>query len=105
MPKQKHHDFSRQDDELDEVFIRNASVHIERMDDTAFWIGIYPPESSGFPSIMLNTGVYKGEWFFNVEEDCLDGPRDFIVRRPRYSKRKLPIARPSPAPNESEEGK
>ena len=72
--------------EFDETFVANASVHIERMDDTAYWIGIYTPDGKG---IMVNTGVYRGEWYFNVEEDSPDG-RSFTVRRPRNSKRSLP---------------
>ncbi len=90
--KQKHHEFdiSRYDDEFDEVWIKGANVHIERMDETAFWIGIDPPPSSGLPRIMLNTGVCKGEWYFNLEEDCLDGAQSVSVRRPRSSRRPLP---------------
>lgn len=86
---QKHHEFGEGLGEFDEVFIRNAFVHIERMNETGFWIGIDPPKDSGLPRIMVNTGVYKGEWYFNLQEDSTGG-KHFSVRRPRNSKRKLP---------------
>src|ERR1700689_5198421 len=90
--KQQHHKMhlDRIDNEFDEVWIANCDVHIERMNETGFWIGIDPPNRSGLPGIMLNTGLYKGEWFFNIYEDCLGEPQSFEVRRPRSSKRVLP---------------
>lgn len=84
--KRKHHDFGEALGEFDEVFVRNAFVHIERMNETGFWIGVDPPKSSGLPRIMLTTGVYKGEWFFNLEEDSLGG-KSLSVRRPRRQKK------------------
>lgn len=78
----KHHEFSETRGEFDEVWVKNAFVHIERMDDKAFWIGIDPPKASGLPRIMLNTGVVNGQWYFNLEEDSLDGKR-LEVSRPR----------------------
>jgi len=73
--------------EFDELFIREAFVHIERMGDTAFWIGIYPPVKSGFPNIMLNTGVSKGRWYFNVEEDAVDGQSVSVTSPRKKAKR------------------
>ncbi len=82
----KRHEFSLDDfGEFDEVFVKNASVHIERMDETAYWIGIDAP---GMASLMVNTGTVDGVWYFNVEEDSLDG-RDFSVQRPRRPKRSI----------------
>jgi hypothetical protein len=80
----KSHKFGLCDSgEFDEVFIKNAFVHIERMSDTAFWIGI---EAKGLPMLMLNTGVHRGVWFFNIEEDAING-NWLTVQRPRKSKR------------------
>lgn len=72
--------------EFDEVWLRNAFVHIERMDDAAYWIGI---DAEDGRRIMVNTGVWRGEWYFNVYEDATNG-RAFDVRRPRTSSRQLP---------------
>ena len=69
--------------EFDEVFIKNAHVHIERMHETCYWIGI---STKDFPDLMINTGVEKGMWFFNIEEDSLKG-KSFQVQRPRKPKR------------------
>jgi hypothetical protein len=65
--------------EFDEIVLPQASVHIERMDETAFWIGI---EAIGLPGLMVNTGVNRGTWYFNIEEDEHNG-RSFTVHRPR----------------------
>lgn len=83
--------------EFDEVFISNASVHIERMNDTGFWIGI---EGKGLPLLMVNTGVHRGKWFFNLEEDAIDG-RSFQVQRPRrkVTARTTTPATPTVEPN------
>jgi hypothetical protein len=70
--------------EFDELWLRNALVHVERMNETGFWIGIELPNGE---RISINTGVYRGEWFFNIDED---GGKHFSVRRPRNSKTKLP---------------
>ncbi len=80
MTERREHKFDCPDGELDEVFIPNAFVHIERMDDTAFWIGI---EGAGLPMLHLNTGVHRGVWFFNIEEDKAEAGRFLTVRRPR----------------------
>lgn len=91
LPKLKHHAFDLgHDGEFDEVWVAKADVHIERMNDTGFWIGIDPPKSSGLPRIMLNTGVYRGEWFFNLQEDCFGDAQCLSVRRPRNSRTPLP---------------
>lgn len=83
------HEFGMSEDELDEVFIKDAHVHIERMDDTSFWIGIH---ATGMAPIMLNTGVCRGVWYFNVEEDSLDHKAQMLrIQRPRKSK---PIPNP-----------
>jgi hypothetical protein len=80
----KQHDFGLDHrDELDEVFVRNAFVHIERMNETGYWIGI---DSPGRPHLMINTGVHGGKWFFNVEEDKIGG-KYFNVERPRRKPR------------------
>lgn len=68
--------------EFDEVWATDAFVHVERMSDTGFWIGIDEP---GKPRLMINTGVHRGVWFFNVYEDSMDG-KSFGVQRPRRAK-------------------
>lgn len=65
--------------EFDEVFVKNASVHIERMGETAFWMRIDAP---GLPSLMLNTGVHRGTWYFWGGEDSKQG-QHFSIQRPR----------------------
>lgn len=69
--------------EFDEVFLENASVHIERMDETGFWIGIDLPDGR---CIHVNTGVERGTWFFNVSEAHLLDGKFLSVQRPRKSK-------------------
>ncbi len=69
--------------EFDEVFLASASVHIERMNDTGFWIGIDLPDGN---RVSVNTGVDRGTWFFNVDEDGLIDGQNFSVQRPRRSK-------------------
>lgn len=64
--------------EFDELFLTNAYVHIERMGTRAFWIGIETPDGKRF---CVNTGVYKDQWFFNVQEDQLSG-EFWTVTRP-----------------------
>lgn len=69
--------------EFDELWSSEASVHIERMDKRAFWMGIYLPDKR---SVMVNTGVtHSGIWFFNVDENWHEGRRYEIQvpRRPR----------------------
>ncbi len=56
--------------EFDEVFVQNATVHVERMDEKCYWIGINAP---GLPMLMINTGVEQGKWFFTIEEDEAKG--------------------------------
>jgi hypothetical protein len=81
----KQHDVSLDDrGELDEVFVSNADVHLERMSDGSFWIGI---RAKGKPDISINTGMFRREWFFNLEVDAVGGQRLYI-RRPRRSRRK-----------------
>ncbi len=65
--------------EFDEVWLKNADVHVERMGARSFWIGINSPGGD----IMINTGIHDGEWYFNVSEDAVDG-RFFAVRRPAH---------------------
>jgi len=74
--------------EFDELWVRNAYVHVERMDKTAFWIGI-DIEDDRDHRLMVNTGVDRGVWYFNVEEEGGVG-HSFTVRRPRSSTRQLP---------------
>lgn len=85
------HEFSCPDGELDEVFIANAFVHIERMGDTAFWIGI---EGENKPMLHLNTGVHRGQWYFNIEVDSNDEPHWLAVQRPRKGSAPPPSRRP-----------
>lgn len=75
--------------EFDELFIRGADIHIERMNETGFWIGIDLPDGE---QIMINTGVHQGVWYFNVEEDKAGG-RFLSVQRPRGTKPVKPLAR------------
>lgn len=65
--------------EFDELFV-TGFVHIERMDTRAFWIGIDTPGGQ----IHVRTGVEKGVWFFNIEQEFEDGRagEDFQVERP-----------------------
>lgn len=79
--------------EFDELWAANSFVHVERMDVTAFWIGI---DSPGLPRIMINTGVQRGTWYFSVQEDKIDGqslqvqrPRRPSMEPPRWSSKKL----------------
>lgn len=65
--------------EFDEVFLRNAAVHIERMNETGFWIGIDLPDGR---RVSVNTGIESGNWFFNVEEDKLNGGKFHSINRP-----------------------
>jgi hypothetical protein len=65
--------------EFDEVYVERATVHIERMDDACYWIGI---DSKSLPSLRIFTGMQRGVWFFNIQEDSDEG-RTFTVRRPR----------------------
>lgn len=82
----KHHNIKiASDGELDEIFA-SGGIHIERMSDSSFWIGIYPDRKKGLPDLMINTGVHGGVWYFNVEEDVIDG-RSFQVRRTKKVKR------------------
>jgi hypothetical protein len=66
--------------EFDEAFFTNASVHIERMDTRAWWIGIETPEGN----FMINTGIADGKWFFNFEEDKLGGESHLLTRPACY---------------------
>lgn len=65
--------------EFDEVCVRNARIHIERMGTTAFWMQI---DAKGLPSLVINTGVHRGVWYFDVWEDG-PGGRSLNVERPR----------------------
>lgn len=64
--------------EFDELVVDgSAFVHVERMDQRCFWIGIDLPDNK---RINIRTGVEDGMWFFRVEEDFKEG-RDFLVER------------------------
>jgi len=63
--------------EFDEMFLHNASVHIERMNTRAFWIGI---ETADGRNIHVNTGVHNGKWFFNVEDTAVGGKFESVER-------------------------
>lgn len=64
--------------EFDELFADGAYVHVERMADRAFWIGV----ERGDQKVMINTGVNaEGDWYFNVEEDSLlPDSKSFSIR-------------------------
>lgn len=49
--------FDEGDDDLDEIVVRDVTVHMEKMDDTTMWIGIYKdhPELGRF---MLMVNLY-----------------------------------------------
>ena len=66
--------------EFDETWLKGVDVHIERMNETGFWIGFDFPDGR---RVMLNTGVYRGEWYFNLEEDALGDHQSASVCRPR----------------------
>lgn len=70
--------------EFDEVWVSNAFVHVERMGEKEYWLGI---ERKGMPRISIFTGVYRGKWYFNIFEDGVDG-QSFQVQRPRQSERR-----------------
>lgn len=78
----KKHDFKLSDDELDEFFVSGADIHVERMNTAAFWIDISHPS---LPGLSINTGVHRGVWFFNVQNNSEDD-EFFNVQRPRKSK-------------------
>ena len=86
-PKLKKHKFGMDHrGELNEVFLSKASVHIERMNERCYWIGI---EAPGFVPLLVTTGIDGSIWFFNVEEDEIGG-RFLQVQRSRRSK-KVPM--------------
>lgn len=69
-----------QDGEIDEVIARNATVHFERMDNVAWWIGITLPDGS---EVHVNVGAvnqrakpyatYWVEMASPVCPECRDG--------------------------------
>lgn len=65
-------------EEFDELFLKDATVHIERMNTRAFWIGI---EAADGQRIHINTGVEDGKWFFRVEEVDAEGGISEVVER------------------------
>lgn len=65
--------------ELDEFYIENAAIHVERMGRSSFCLIIDAP---GLPSVHINTGIAPGpEWYFNVWEDKLENPKQFGISR------------------------
>lgn len=77
--------------EFDELFAENATIHIERMDERAFWIGINLPNGE---QVMVNTGIASRTWFFNVEEDAVgDTAQHFAVQRRSCYRRHQPGSR------------
>jgi hypothetical protein len=89
---QKRHNFSFSMDldigraEFDELFVENASVHIERMDEAAFFIGI---DAKGFPGLLVNTGIQGGKWYFNVQEDVNAGRFISVHRKARFKSERI----------------
>ncbi len=70
--------------EFDELFIDGADVHVERMSATSFWVGI----RSKTEDIHINTGVHRGQWYFNVED--MKGKEYHSVSRPRGLTKRTP---------------
>lgn len=65
--------------ELDEFYIENAAIHVERMGRSSFCLIIDAP---GLPSVHIDTGIAPGpEWYFNVWEDELENPKQFQISR------------------------
>lgn len=64
--------------EFDEAFIDARHVHIERMGNRGWWIGIWTKDGS---QIHVNTGIHQGTWFFNVDEDEDSGLSTSVQRR------------------------
>ena len=91
MPKPKHKFTLDHLNEFDEVFVSNASVHIERMDEMCYYIGI---EHKELPQLMIRTGVERGVWFFNIEVDSVEDHQFLSVQRPRKVKIALPRGKP-----------
>ena len=67
--------------EFDETFLKDATVHIERMDECCFFIGI---DAKGLPPLKLFTGIQEGQWFFNINEDRIDGEFISVRRKARF---------------------
>lgn len=83
--KKKEHEFGLDyRGELDEVFVRNAFVHVERMSRQCYWIGIY---GEGMSPLRIFTGQHRGTWFFNLADDRVGG-NEFIVKVVRRKKRR-----------------
>ena len=77
---------STPENEFDEFFAEKAFVHIERMGEMEFWIGIQDP---GLPQVNVRTGVTaEGKWYFRLEEDTLKGARDFAIERDTSRRKK-----------------
>ena len=83
----KAHKITTPNGELDEVFVSGASVHVERLNEMCFWIGIDHPT---LPSLNIRTGVEDRKWFFRLEEDS-KATREFVIERTLANP---PIAKP-----------
>lgn len=77
--------YSVPDGELDEFFIDSASVHVERMDDACFWMGL----GRGKSLVSVRTGVEDGKWFFRVEDEGAD--KSFFIERPVVDAERLTV--------------
>lgn len=71
-----------QNGEFDEFFASNAFVHIERMNERGFWIGITPRNGH---TVHVNTGAYRGKWYFRIED--ADGGDGHVVERSAIAKK------------------
>lgn len=75
--------------EFDELFVSDASVHVERMNERGFWIGVTGSDGRRF---SINTGIADGKWFFSVEEDKKRG-QFYSVQRPAGRLKRTPETR------------
>lgn len=64
------------DGQLDEFFAENAFIHIERMGDASWWIGIDLPDGQHW---MINFGTVnrRAKVVFTIEKDSVEDPQFF----------------------------
>lgn len=71
------------DGELDELVCNNASIHIERINDGIWWMGIESPEGELYHLFFSSKKLVKAYLNF-----C-GGPRSFVQRSPASSSDRL----------------
>lgn len=59
---------TRNKDDVDEVFAKECDIHVERMDDDAFWMAIYKGEYTQFVWFNIVDGKLV------VSSECADWP-------------------------------